>query len=156
MYTHLVDSKHRVLGGTYVGRKQTAIIEYARAGSERRERFGGIDPGSRGYPHRTQFPRGLHEGLAVRNSTGDGGGPAKGRADDGVPAGALTTRSGEPSGGADGRNVLADAARIRDGLALKNIKVPGEDMAATVRSSQPFEAVEPFERLNKPREATIS
>jgi hypothetical protein len=51
---------------------------------------------------------------------------------------------------------LADAARIRDGLALKNIKVPGEDMAATVRSSQPFEAVEPFERLNKPREATIS
>ena len=46
--------------------------------------------------------------------------------------------------------------RIRDGLALKNIKVPGEDMAATVRSSQAFEAMEPFERLNKAREATIS
>ena len=39
--------------------------------------------------------------------------------------------------------------RIRDGLALKNIKVPGEDMAATVRSSQAFEAMEPFERLKK-------
>ena len=41
--------------------------------------------------------------------------------------------------------------RIRDGVALKNIraKVPGEDMAATVRSSQAFEAMEPFERLNK-------
>ena len=39
--------------------------------------------------------------------------------------------------------------RIRDGLALKNIKVPGEDMAATVRSSQAFEAMEPFERLHK-------
>ena len=35
-------------------------------------------------------------------------------------------------------------------------KVPGEDMAATVRSSQAFEAMEPFERLNKAREATIS
>jgi hypothetical protein len=32
--------------------------------------------------------------------------------------------------------------RIRDGLALKNIKVPGEDMAATVRSSQAFDAME--------------
>ena len=41
--------------------------------------------------------------------------------------------------------------RIRDGLALKNIKVPGEDMAATVQSSQCFEAMEPFERLNKAR-----
>ena len=41
--------------------------------------------------------------------------------------------------------------RIRDGVALKNIraKVPGEDMAATVRSSQAFEAMEPFERLEK-------
>ena len=39
--------------------------------------------------------------------------------------------------------------RIRDGLALKNIKVPGEDMAATVRSSQAFGAMEPFERLHK-------
>ena len=45
--------------------------------------------------------------------------------------------------------------RIRDGLALKNIKVPGEDMAATVRSSQAFEAMEPFERLKKAREATM-
>jgi len=35
---------------------------------------------------------------------------------------------------------LADAARIRDDLALKNIQAPGQDMAATVRSSQPFEA----------------
>ena len=41
--------------------------------------------------------------------------------------------------------------RIRDGLALKNIKVPGEDMAATVRSFQAFEAMEPFERLKKAR-----
>jgi hypothetical protein len=41
--------------------------------------------------------------------------------------------------------------RIRDGLALKNIKVPGEDMAATVRSSQAFVAMVPFERLNKAR-----
>ena len=41
--------------------------------------------------------------------------------------------------------------RIRDGLALKNIKVPGEDLAATVRSFQAFEAMEPFERLNKAR-----
>ena len=39
--------------------------------------------------------------------------------------------------------------RIRDGLALKNIKVPGEDMAATVQSSQAFESMEPFERLHK-------
>ena len=39
--------------------------------------------------------------------------------------------------------------RIRDGLALKNNKVPGEDMAATVRSSQAFNAMEPFERLHK-------
>ncbi|MGO8814370.1 MAG: hypothetical protein ACLQVG_06830 [Terriglobia bacterium] len=46
--------------------------------------------------------------------------------------------------------------RIRDGVALKNIKVPGEDLAATARSSQAFEAMEPFERLNKAREATIS
>ena len=46
--------------------------------------------------------------------------------------------------------------RIRDGLALKNIEVPGEDMAATVRSSQAFNAMEPFERLNKAREATMS
>jgi hypothetical protein len=45
--------------------------------------------------------------------------------------------------------------RIRDGLALKNIKVPGEDMAATVRSSQAFEAMEPFERLNKARSPTM-
>ena len=45
--------------------------------------------------------------------------------------------------------------RIRAGLALKNIKVPGEDMAATVRSSQAFEAMEPFERLKKAREATM-
>jgi hypothetical protein len=43
-----------------------------------------------------------------------------------------------------------------DGLALKNIKVPGEDMAATVQPSQAFEAMEPFDRLNKAREATIS
>ncbi|MGO8817571.1 MAG: hypothetical protein ACLQVG_23235 [Terriglobia bacterium] len=41
--------------------------------------------------------------------------------------------------------------RIRAGLALKNIKVPGEDMAATARSSQAFEAMEPFERLKKVR-----
>ncbi len=43
--------------------------------------------------------------------------------------------------------------RIRDGVALKNIraKVPGEDMAATVRSSQAFGAMEPFERLHKAR-----
>jgi len=43
--------------------------------------------------------------------------------------------------------------RIRDGLALKNIhaKLPGEDMAATVRSSQAFEAMVPFERLHKAR-----
>ena len=46
--------------------------------------------------------------------------------------------------------------RMSAGPALKNIKVPGEDMAGTVRSSQAFEAGEPFERLNKPREATIS
>ena len=41
--------------------------------------------------------------------------------------------------------------RIRDGVALKNIraKVLGEDMAATVRSSQAFGAMEPFERLEK-------
>ncbi len=47
--------------------------------------------------------------------------------------------------------------RIRDGLALKNIhaKLPGEDMAATVRSSQAFEAMEPFERLNKARSPTM-
>jgi hypothetical protein len=45
--------------------------------------------------------------------------------------------------------------RIRAGLPLKNIKVPGEDMAATVRSSQAFEAEEPFERLHKAREATM-
>ncbi len=41
--------------------------------------------------------------------------------------------------------------RIRDGLALKNIKVPGQDMAATVRSFQAFAAMEPFERLKKVR-----
>jgi hypothetical protein len=41
------------------------------------------------------------------------------------------------------------------GVALKNIKVPGEDMAATVRSSQAFEAMEPFERLNKARSPTM-
>jgi hypothetical protein len=40
-------------------------------------------------------------------------------------------------------------------VALKNIKVPGEDMAATVRSSQALAAVEPFERLNKARKATM-
>jgi hypothetical protein len=45
--------------------------------------------------------------------------------------------------------------RIRDGLALKNIKAPGEDMAATVRSSQAFAAMEPFERLNKARSPTM-
>jgi hypothetical protein len=45
--------------------------------------------------------------------------------------------------------------RIRDGLAFKNIKVPGEDMAATVRSSQAFEAMVPFERLNKARSPTM-
>jgi len=45
--------------------------------------------------------------------------------------------------------------RIRDGLALKNIKVPAEDKAATVRSSQAFEAMEPFERLNKARSPTM-
>ncbi len=45
--------------------------------------------------------------------------------------------------------------RIRHGLALKNIKVPGEDLAATVRSSQAFGAMEPFERLKKAREATM-
>jgi hypothetical protein len=45
--------------------------------------------------------------------------------------------------------------RIRDGVALKNIKVPGEDMAATVRSPQAFEAMEPFERLNKARSPTM-
>ncbi len=41
--------------------------------------------------------------------------------------------------------------RMRDGLALKNIRarVPGEDMAATVRSSQAFGLMEPFERLEK-------
>jgi hypothetical protein len=41
--------------------------------------------------------------------------------------------------------------RMRDGLALKNIKVPGEDVAVTVRSSPAFAAMEPFERLNKAR-----
>jgi hypothetical protein len=45
--------------------------------------------------------------------------------------------------------------RIRDGVALKNIKVPGEDMATTVQSSQAFEAMEPFERLNKARSPTM-
>jgi len=45
--------------------------------------------------------------------------------------------------------------RIRDGLALKNIEVPGKDMAARVRSSQAFEAMEPFERLNKARSPTM-
>jgi hypothetical protein len=45
--------------------------------------------------------------------------------------------------------------RIRDGMALKNIKVPGEDMAATVRSSQAFAAMEPFERLNTARSPTM-
>jgi hypothetical protein len=45
--------------------------------------------------------------------------------------------------------------RIRDGLALKNIKVPGKDMAATVQSSQAFEATEPSERLNKARSPTM-
>ena len=41
--------------------------------------------------------------------------------------------------------------RIPDGVAVKNhrAKVPGEDMAAKVRSSQVFEAMEPFERLHK-------
>ena len=41
--------------------------------------------------------------------------------------------------------------RIRDGVALKNIraKAPSEDMAATIRSSQAFGAMEPFERLEK-------
>ena len=41
--------------------------------------------------------------------------------------------------------------RIRDGVALKTIraKVPSEDMAATIRSSQAFAAMEPFERLEK-------
>ena len=40
---------------------------------------------------------------------------------------------------------------MRDGLAIKNIraKVPGERMAATVRSAQAFEAMQPFERLGK-------
>ncbi len=46
--------------------------------------------------------------------------------------------------------------RMSAGPALKNIKVPGEDMAGTVRSSQAFEAGEPFEGLKKAREATIS
>jgi hypothetical protein len=45
--------------------------------------------------------------------------------------------------------------RIRDGLALKNIKVPGENMATTVQSSQAFEAMEPFERLNIARSPTM-
>jgi hypothetical protein len=45
--------------------------------------------------------------------------------------------------------------RIRDGVALTNIKVPSEDMAATVQSSQAFEAMEPFERLNKARSPTM-
>ena len=45
--------------------------------------------------------------------------------------------------------------RMRDGLPLKNIKVRGEDMAATVQSSQALGAMEPFERLNKASEATI-
>ena len=44
---------------------------------------------------------------------------------------------------------------MRDGLALKNIKVPGKDMAATARSSQAFDAMEPFERLHKARQATM-
>jgi hypothetical protein len=45
--------------------------------------------------------------------------------------------------------------RMRDGGALKNIKVPGENMAATVRSSQAFTAMEPFERLHKARSPTM-
>ena len=45
--------------------------------------------------------------------------------------------------------------RMRDGLALKNIKVPGEDVAVTVRSSPAFAAMEPFERLNKARSPTM-
>ncbi len=45
--------------------------------------------------------------------------------------------------------------RHRKPSLLKNIKAPGEDMAATVRSSQAFEATEPFERLKKAREATM-
>ena len=45
--------------------------------------------------------------------------------------------------------------RHRKPSLLKNIKVPGKDMAATVRSSQAFDAMEPFERLNKARQATM-
>ena len=44
---------------------------------------------------------------------------------------------------------MRPSQRIRDGLALKNIKVPGEGMAATGRSSQAFGSMEPFERLHK-------
>jgi hypothetical protein len=49
----------------------------------------------------------------------------------------------------------ADSRVNLTGVALKNIKVPGEDMAATVRSPQAFEAMEPFERLNKARSPTM-
>ena len=45
--------------------------------------------------------------------------------------------------------------RMRDGLALKNSQSAGEDMAVTVQSSQAFEAMEPFERLNKARSPTM-
>ena len=43
------------------------------------------------------------------------------------------------------------AQRMRDGLALKNIrsKVQGEDMAATMQSSQALDALEQFERLEE-------
>ena len=116
---------------------------------------GGIDPGSRGYPHRAQFPQGLHERLAVRSSHGDGGGPARVPGDDGVPAGGLATPRGLESHRVEQMGEtfwrMRRSQRIRDGLALKNIKVPGEDMAATVRSFQAFEAMEPFERLKKAR-----
>ena len=45
--------------------------------------------------------------------------------------------------------------RHRKPSLLKNIKVPGKDMAATARSSQAFDAMEPFERLHKARQATM-
>ena len=52
------------------------------------------------------------------------------------------------------RDVRRDR-HMRTAWLLKNIKVPGEDMAATARSSQAFDAMEPFERLNKARQATM-
>ena len=113
----------------------------------------GSTPEAEVTPTVAQFPQGLHERLAVRSSHGDGGDPREYREMmesllEDLQLG-LESHLVEQMGETFWR--MRRSQRIRDGLALKNIKVPGEDMAATVRSSQAFEAMEPFERLKKAR-----